>query len=235
MRVLAIVNQRDAGPGVFADAVADAGGVLEEWMPSSSDGPPGDARRHDAVMVLGGAMNVDQEDAHPWLRAEKELLRELLRAGTPILGVCLGGQLLAEAAGAAPARAREPEIGWHAVEVMEEGADDPLVGDLAPGFTAFQWHSYEFPLPPAAVPLARSPVCLQAYRAGERAWGIQFHAEVSAADADAWIDDYRSDPDAVRIGLDPDALRAETRERIAEWNAAGRAMCERFLAAATRA
>jgi GMP synthase (glutamine-hydrolysing) len=115
------------------------------------------------------------------------------------------------------------------VEVTPEGRDDPVIGPLAPAFEAFQWHSYEVPLPPDAVALAQSPVSLQAWRAGEVAWGIQFHAEVSAADAEHWIDDYRSDPDAVRIGLDPEALRAETRPRMEAWNQLGRELCVRFL------
>ena len=111
------------------------------------------------------------------------------------------------------AAAPEPEIGWHDVTLTAEGADDPLLAPLAPGFEAFEWHSYEFGLPAGATPLARSAACLQACRLGEAAWAIQFHAEVTAKDAEAWIDDYRSDEDAVRIGLDPDALRAETRSR----------------------
>ncbi len=78
-------------------------------------------------------------------------------------------------------------------------------------------------------PGARAEVCPQAYRIGERAWGIQFHAEVTAADAEKWIDDWREDEDAVRIGLDPDALRSETREKIAGWNRFGRDLCGRFL------
>ena len=77
--------------------------------------------------------------------------------------------------------------------------------------------------------LARSAVCLHAYRIGDSAWGIQFHAEVSAADAEHWIDDYRSDPDAVRIGVNPDALRKDTRVAIESWNELGRGLCGRFI------
>jgi GMP synthase-like glutamine amidotransferase len=83
--------------------------------------------------------------------------------------------------------------------------------------------------PEGAAILARSPVCVQAYRVGDVAWAIQFHAEVTAADAGDWIDDYRSDEDAVRIGLDPDALRAETEEKIGESSRMGRELCGRFL------
>ena len=77
--------------------------------------------------------------------------------------------------------------------------------------------------------LARSPVCIQAYRIGELAWGIQFHAEVSQADAGSWIDDYRVDPDAIALGIDPSRLHAETAPRIEAWNQLGRELCDRFV------
>src|SRR5262249_10941316 len=153
-----------------------------------------------------------------WLVEEDRLLRQLIDAGTPLLGLCLGAQLVAQAAGAAARRASRPEIGWHPVELTAEGRRDPLLAPIPPGFEAFQWHSYEFPLPPGAIALAESDVCLQAARLGDRAWALQFHPEVSASDAQAWIDDYRSDPDAVRIGLDPRALAAETEAKIAAFN-----------------
>lgn len=230
MRVLAIVHQRDAGPGVFAEAIDAAGGTLDEWVPAERPEPPADPLRYDAVLVLGGAMNVDEEERHGWIAEEKVLLRKLLEREVPLLGLCLGGQLLAAAAGAEPRRALRPEIGWHRVDVTAEGEADPLLGPLAPSFEAFQWHSYEFPLPPGAVPLARSEVCLQACRLSERAWALQFHPEVSAADARNWIDDYRADPDAVRIGVDPALLGPETEGKIGPFNDLGHKLCARWLA-----
>jgi GMP synthase (glutamine-hydrolysing) len=234
VRVLAIVHQRDAGPGVFAEAIAERGAVLEQWLLPEDEGPPADPLGYDAVFVLGGAMHADQRSRHRWLVAEGALIGRLLEAGVPLLGLCLGGQLLAAAAGAAPQRAPRPEIGWHRVDLSPEGRADPLLGALAPGFEAFQWHSYEFPLPPGAVALARSEVCLQSCRIGERAWAVQFHPEVSRADALAWIDDYRSDEDAVRIGIDPAALRAETEAKIGAFNQLGRDLCARWLDRAAR-
>jgi GMP synthase (glutamine-hydrolysing) len=229
VRALAITYEREAGPGVFADAFAERGIALDEWARELGDEPPADPHGYDAVLVLGGAMNVDQEDRHPWLAGQKDLLRELLHAERPLMGVCLGSQLLAEAAGSTPGRASRPEIGWLDVDVSEEGARDPVMGPLAPRFNAFLWHSYEAPLPPGGIALAHSDVCLQAYRVGERAWGIQFHAEVSAADAEYWIDHYDDDADAVRIGMEPDALREQTRAAIGSWNALGRGLCGRWL------
>lgn len=231
MRVLAIVHQRDAGPGVFAGAIREAGGELDEWTLSERPQPPADPLGYDAVLVLGGAMNVDEEGRHGWIAEEKALLRELLEREVPLLGLCLGGQLVAEAAGATPRRASQPEIGWLPVEVTPEGLDDPLLGALAPSFEAFQWHSYEFPLPPGAVPIARSEVCLQGARIGERAWALQFHPEVSRADALHWIEDYEADPDAVRIGVDPALLRPEAERKLGAFNQLGCDLCLRWLRA----
>jgi GMP synthase-like glutamine amidotransferase len=102
VRVLSIVHELDAGAGVF--------GEFETWVPSSGRPRP---EGFDALMIFGGSMHVDQNDGHPWLTPEKRFIREQLERGTPILGVCLGSQLLAEAAGAAPFRMAEPEIGWY--------------------------------------------------------------------------------------------------------------------------
>ena len=224
MRVLAVVHQDDAGPGVFADAVRERGDSLEEWRPDRGEAPP---TKFDAVMVFGGAMNVG--DPLPWLPAEKAFVREVVDSETPVLGVCLGAQLLAEAAGGAVRRAQTPEIGWLEVEV--DGGDDPLMSGLPDRFTAFGWHSYEAVPPPEGVALARSPSSLQAYRLdGAPAWGIQFHAEVSAAGMRHWIENFHIDPDAA--GLDPVALLAESEPRLEGWNELGRALCTRFLDAA---
>jgi len=227
VRALSIAHHADAGPGVFADAIRSRGWEHETWMAPAEPAPSVGGYR--AVLVFGGAMNVDQEDRYPWLAAEKALLRDLVERRVPILGVCLGSQLLAEAAGAAPRRASEPEIGWREVELTPEGREDPVTGALADRFDALQWHSYEAALPPGATALAHSPVCLQAYHLDGSSWGIQFHAEVAFADFESWIADYRSDPDAVRIGLDPERFRAETRDRIAAWNRLGAGLCGRFL------
>jgi GMP synthase (glutamine-hydrolysing) len=230
VRALAIVHQADAGPGVFADEMRARGVELEEWLLSErGTAPPREIAEYDAVLTFGGAMHADQEDRHPWLRFEKDFLAAMLEDGMPVLAVCLGSQVLADAAGGTARRASEPEIGWHDVEITEEGARDPVIGALAPQFNGFQWHSYEALPPEDAVILATSTICGQAYRIGERAWGIQFHAEVTAADASRWIDDYRSDDDAVRIGVDPARLSEETERKIGDWNQLGRELCGRFL------
>jgi GMP synthase (glutamine-hydrolysing) len=229
-----MVHQRDDGPGVFAGAIRESGASLDEWHLGERPEPPADPLGYDAVFTLGGSMNVDEEDRHGWLAAERALLGELIERRVPLLGLCLGGQMIAAAAGAQPRRARQPEIGWFGVEVLPEGREDPLLGPLAPRFEAFEWHSCEFPLPPGAVPLARSELCLQAFRVGEAAWGLQFHPEVTGSFVREWIAEHRSDPDAVRLELDWKALGAESAEKIAAFNELGRGLCRRWLALAAR-
>jgi GMP synthase-like glutamine amidotransferase len=166
-------------------------------------------------------MDVDQEDQHPWLRDEDGLMKELLAERVPVFGVCLGSQLIAKAAGAKVGPAPQEEIGWHEVETSAEAAEDPLFTGLPERFRAFQWHSYAFELPPGAVPLARSPVCLQAYRLGDFAWGIQFHAEVTQEIVEGWA---ASDGTGRRFDFAP----------MEGWNRIGRALAGRFLDVAAR-
>ncbi|MGH2783488.1 MAG: type 1 glutamine amidotransferase [Thermoleophilaceae bacterium] len=231
MNVLVVVHHRNAAAGVFADPAAAAGHELVEWLPHES--PPPALDGFDAALVFGGEAQVDQEDAHPWLRPEKRLVRELLRRGTPLLGVCLGSQLVAEAAGAAVRPAARPEIGWHEIELAPAGAADPVLAGLPERFEGFAYHHYEWLLPPDGVALARSATCLQAFRlAGRPVWGLQFHAEVTEADLVSWLGGWHEDPGAVATGLDPEAIRAESGRKIGAWNDVGRGISERFLALA---
>jgi GMP synthase (glutamine-hydrolysing) len=229
MRALAIVHQADAGPGVFADAGAERGWELATWSIASDEQPPGDPLGFDAVMSFGGAAHPDQENRYGWLALEKALLARVLAAHVPLLGVCLGAQLVAEAGGGATRRAGRPEVGWQEVQISAAGAADPVLGPLAPRARTFQWHSYECVLPRGAVALAHSQVCTQAYRLGGCAWGIQFHAEVTPADAWNWVETYGSDPDAISAEVEPDTLRAQTQRSIGHWNEVGKALCGRFL------
>ena len=221
MRILALTHGDNVGPGVFQDAVRAAGHELVERN-VARDGVPDEAG--DAAIVLGGAMHPDEEDRHPWLAPELRFLERELERGTPLLGVCLGAQLIARAAGARVFRAAEPEVGWLQVELTESGSGDPVAAALPQRFDAFQWHHYTHDLPEGAVELARSPVCTQAFRLG-RAWGVQFHPEVRGDQVESWL---AEDPDDV---ADPAALRAATRERIEGWNELGRRLCSAFLQA----
>ena len=224
MRVLSVVHEADAGAGVF--------GEFPTWVPGAEPVPSLDL---DALMIFGGSMHVDQTDEHRWLDPEKQFIRDALERGVPILGVCLGGQLLAEAAGAQPHRIPEPEVGWYDIEITDAGAADPVLGPLAPSVEVFVWHHYAAPLPTGAVELARTPLCVQAFRIeGKPAWGLQFHAEVTREDLFGWLDGWENS-EAAATSLDPGPIRAASEQRIEGLNEVGRGIAARFLAEAARA
>jgi GMP synthase-like glutamine amidotransferase len=173
-------------------------------------------------------MHPDEDGSHPWLADEVDWLRALVERPVPTLGICLGSQLIARAAGAWVAPLEQPEVGWYDVVLTGEAGTDPVLSVLPSRFEALQWHHYAHGLPEGAVSLAENPAGLQGFRLGDSVWGVQFHPEVTEPQLGLWIDD-ESDPPP-----DPDGLRAETRERIDRWNELGRSLCRSFLAAAER-
>jgi len=229
LNILSVVHGEDAGAALFGPVIVEAGHRLVEWSFGWKTPPPQPLDSYDAVLVFGGAMHVDHDEAHPWLREEARWLRGLVRGSTPTLGICLGSQLLARAAGAPVGPLAEPEIGWCAVELTEAGSSDPVLSSLPPRFDALQWHHYGHGLPEEAVELARNDASLQAFRLGDTCWGVQFHPEVTEQQLARWIADDGDPPG------DPEALLNETRERIGAWNELGRRLCRSFLATAAHA
>jgi GMP synthase (glutamine-hydrolysing) len=173
-------------------------------------------------------MHADQDEQHPWLRDETMLLQELLDRHVPMLGVCLGAQLLARAAHARVWGLARPEIGWYDVELFD-AADDPVLGRLPERFEAFQWHHYTYDIPAGGVELARSASCTQAFRLGETVWGVQFHPEVTGEQVRGWLAH-----EELPAGFERPTLEAETAEKMSRWNELGRTLCAAFVEAATR-
>jgi GMP synthase-like glutamine amidotransferase len=228
MRLLHVEHPDGGGPGVFGDVAP-----LERWR-AWEEPPPADADAYDALVLFGGATNVVDAAREPWLAAELDWLRDRVADGVPVLGVCLGGQLLAAALGADVTRSEPPEIGWLEVAVTEP--DDPVVAALAGGderFAACQWHSWRFSVPDGATLLASSAACPQAFRHGS-AYGLQFHPEVDAPTLARWIDTYEGDPDAVAQGFDPARAPADAARELPAWSERGRRLFAAFLATAAR-
>ncbi len=223
MRILSVTHGPTVPGGVFDQVVEASGHELERWVVPLG-GSPQPASSYDALMVFGGSMHPDQDERFAWLEREAGVLREALAEDVPVFGVCLGAQMLARAAGAWVGPAGEPEVGWFEVELTPEGRSDPALGVLSPRTEAFQWHHYTFEIPVGGTELAKSNVCPQAFRVGKRAWGIQFHAEVTLDMMRTWT---AEDPDDLPVGAEEFLAAAET--RIANWNEQGRALCAAFL------
>jgi GMP synthase-like glutamine amidotransferase len=175
-------------------------------------------------MVFGGSQHPDQDEHFAWLGQEESFLREVLAEKVPVLGVCLGAQMLARAADAKVGPANAPEVGWLDVELTPAGAADPVLGVLPHRASVFQWHHYTFEVPEGGVELARSDVCPQAFRLSQPAWGIQFHAEVTLPMLTAWSSE---DPADLPMPL-PEFLDV-SRARIDQSTEQGRALCAAFL------
>jgi GMP synthase (glutamine-hydrolysing) len=224
VRVLSVTHGPSVTGGVFEDAAEAAGHTLERWQVPDG-GAPEDAESYDAVMVFGGSMHPDQDESFHWLAGESEFLASIVSESVPVLGVCLGAQMLARAAGAPVGPATEPEVGWLEIEVTAEGQADPVLGRLPATAKVFQWHHYTFDLPAGATELARSPICTQAFRLDDKpAWGIQFHAEVTLPMLSAWIEE---DPD--ELPMPAGDLLAESKLIIGRSNAQGRWLADAFL------
>ncbi len=186
-KILILEHSSSEGPGLIADYFSGRYELktVELWngdnLPSSFEGIA-------AVIAMGGPMNVYEEEKYPFLKAENEFIKEVVASGIPYLGVCLGAQLLAKACGAKVRKNRVKEVGWSEVSVTPEGRQDRVFSLLPEKFTVFQWHEDTFEVPRNSTRLAFSGDCdNQAFRAGLKAYGLQFHVEATEDMVKEWF------------------------------------------------
>lgn len=174
-------------PAAYEDELRAWGLDLERVEVDEGDSLP-DWREFTGIVVMGGPMGAYEDDRLPWLAPEKRLIGEAVRAGKPLWGVCLGAQLLAAGLGATVAPGPAPEIGMLSVRRTEAARRDPVFRHLPDDFVTLQWHSDTYELPAGATQLASSDAFQQQAFVFGRAYGLQFHLEVTAALAEQWAE-----------------------------------------------
>jgi GMP synthase-like glutamine amidotransferase len=229
MRVLVVENFTGTPLGVVGRALDEAGVTIDSRAAFAGAPVPDEADGYAGLVVLGGGQSALDDTDSPWLPRVAALTRKFGAADRPVLGICLGAQLIARGFGAENILGRPVEFGWHAVRPTAAGRDDPLIAELNGSAPLFHWHNDTFTLPPGAVHLAESDqTAIQAFRIGRAVYGIQFHFEADRGVVARWNEDF-----AELIGETApgwfDRYPAERERHGAAADATGAAMARAFV------
>lgn len=202
-KILIIKHTEKEGPGLIQNFFSDNGWRSETIELSNGDSLPKNPEEYAALIILGGPMNVYEVDSYPFLSEEEVFIKKALLHETPMLGICLGAQMIAKTCGAKVLKAQEKEIGWYEVEPTKEGKKDLLFRDSKKPLLVFQWHEDTFEIPKKGTLLAKGNYCKnQAFKFGNNAYGIQFHIEVTPEMIESWLEDGMVCADIKRIQED---------------------------------
>ncbi len=233
MHVLVFQHLPIEHPGIFRDFMATDGIHWDTIELDAGESIP-DLNGYDALIVMGGPMDIWEEQQYPWLVAEKKAIRQaVIDLKLPYLGICLGHQLLADALGGKVELMSEPEVGVLEIKLTTEGTSTPLFADLPKKFNSLQWHGAEVTeAPPGSRIIASSPACaIQALQVGDSAYSLQCHVEITATTVSEWgqVAEYAKSLEQTQ---GPDGLarmEADASENMADFNAAARLMYNNFF------
>jgi GMP synthase-like glutamine amidotransferase len=212
---LIIRNVATEGPGLLGRALSEAGAAYRTVDAFGSDPLPLDPDGLAGLVVLGGPMGVYEATRYPALITQQHLIAAAVAADLPVLGICLGAQLLASAFGASVFPGPDKEIGWSPLELTDAGAADPVLAPLARAPAVFHLHGDTFDIPANATHLARSRLFpMQAFRIGPRAYGLQFHLEFTVETIDTVLQDPACRADLAALGCSTAAIRSATPARV---------------------
>jgi GMP synthase-like glutamine amidotransferase len=231
MNALIIEHIEIEGPGLIEYCLAEKGIPYQVLcLDSGLRLPKPDDFSH--IVILGGPMNVYQEDRYPFLNDEDLFIKEAIGRGKSILGICLGAQLMAKALGARVFKAPVKEVGWFDVSLTKIGSRDPLFSNLPKTFPVFQWHEDTFEIPKAGKLIATScPISHQAFRYGENAYGLQFHLEVTEDMIIDWMETYEEEfkNPQVPLPFSKAEIMTETEIKIESYIRRGMKFLENFF------
>lgn len=217
MRVAIVENTRITHHGQVGVALHERAALIDLWKPWADNALPA-TEDADALVVFGGEQAATDDHTHPYLPALADLMAAYTAADKPVLGICLGSQILARAYGAENHLGTAPEFGWVDISLTKAGRTDPVLSAVPETFPIFQWHSDTFTLPQGAVHLAHSATARhQAFRIGRATYGTQFHFEASRPVVADWLRRFPQVVDSMAPGwVDRHPDLAETHGRAAD-------------------
>jgi len=230
MKALILQNAEGEGPGILADFL-DRDGWDRKTVPLYAGGViPPDWSDYDIFVAMGGPMNVYEEKAYPFLVQETALLRQAIEKKLPVLGFCLGAQLMAKARGAKVVKGHEKEIGWYPLRSTDRGMKDPLLKSFPAEFFAFQWHEDTFCLPKGAACLVSSNIYEnQAMRLGPLSYGFQFHFEITKDMIVHWLESGLEEVTAMGRAASVETILKDTDRFLEQTHSLAAAFFTRYL------
>ena len=201
------------GPGIIGEFFKNMPWEVKGLELAKGDRLPQDLCGINAIISLGSPMSVYEKEKYPFLEVEDKFLKKAIKEEIPILGICLGSQLLAKACGAKVKKAKQEEVGWHKLSLTVDGKKDLLFQGLSNQLNVFEWHRDTFEIPNNGTLLASSHHCRnQAFPYGRNGYGFQFHVEVTTDMIESWIDEYLNSDDETKI-TDAEKMLMETYEK----------------------
>ena len=226
--VLVVQHDLDSPLAALAPPLAALGVRTVTWHAPSQPQP--EAGSFDGLIVLGGIVNPDGTDGDAPLDRERELIADAHARGVPVLGICLGAQLIAQALDGRAERMEAGEVGWVEIEFDEAAESDALLAGAPRRLDVNEWHNYACSPPAGSVVLARSPACVQAFRVGSTTWGLQFHVEVTGPVLEEWCASEVAELELQRLGLPVGAILGSDEQRTQQMRLAAR-IADRFARA----
>jgi GMP synthase (glutamine-hydrolysing) len=224
--VLVVQHDLDSPLAALEPPLAALGVRTVTWYALAQPEPP--AGSFDGLIVLGGIVNPDGTGGDAPLDREREVIADAHARGLPVLGICLGAQLIAQALGGSAERMPAGEIGWVPIEFGEAAESDALLAGAPRGLDVQEWHNYACNPPAGAALLARSPACVQAFRVGATTWGLQFHVEVTRPLLEEWCESGAAELE--ELGLSPEVILGSDEQRTQQLRLAVR-VADRFARA----